>query len=374
VPKPGEERKRPAIGPTLAPFSDWMARNARVARDYEPLNPERLATITLGLNFTPVALPEELGHDPAGLRRNADKVVFYAFKKGIYLPLGYRPLDSQMIVDHWPKVLVRESDNVKFVRITGARYTRGDFRIGRPAPDLKGNECTPHEVEVSGFYIQETEVTNKEINHFQKSHLDVPLKAWKDGLVFLIDAKKSQEEVMRYPAWLINRATAQKYAQSVLGRLPTEAEWEFAARSRGLHNLWASRSALVKKEILKAHLETNPANPHLYPVPVKTYEEDQTDQGVFDMIGNVSEWCLDVYRPYSEIIKLGPTLVNPRVGGEPEADNPQLEYVVRGGSFQSNRQDAMVFQRNGVSSDQELQYLGFRVVLECPPEGEETPE
>ena len=79
------------------------------------------------------------------------------------------------------------------------------------------------------------------------------------------------------------------------------------------------------------------------------------------MTGNVREWCADPYRPYSELIDLA-------AATKPAAScaDPNMGYVVRGGSFQSDDQDAMSFNRDGVKGDEEPIDLGFRVVIDCP--------
>jgi serine/threonine-protein kinase len=180
-------------------------------------------------------------------------------------------------------------------------------------------------------------------------------------------------EVDRCPAVCIDRATAQKYARRAGGRLPTEAEWEYAARSEGKRHGWASSSAIAaKKKCPKAHLDPADGVPPVYPVPVKTFPEDQTDQKVFDMTGNVREWCLDVYQPYAEIMPAnqspGQPWQDPRFGHEPDPEAPKVKYVVRGGSYFRRADDAMVFYRAIASADSQLNDLGFRVVIPCPPE------
>src|SRR5262249_28492548 len=123
----------------------------------------------------------------------------------------------------------------------------------------------------------------------------------------------------------------------------------------------------------KAHLlSTSSTDAQPFPQPVKSFPEDQTEQKVFDMTGNVQEWCLDVYRPYAEIQAAsqspGQPWPDPRVGHEADPAEPNVGYVVRGGSSLQTANEAMVFQRFVEPSDQQVGYLGFRVVIPCPPE------
>jgi serine/threonine-protein kinase len=316
-------------------------------------------------------LPE---NEPAGLRREHDNAVFYCFRIGIYLPVRYKPEDPKHLDGSWPKALIR-SDGVKFIRISGGSYMRGDFiSPGKPANDLKGNPLTPHNVEISGFYIQENEVTNHEIEGFEDEIAADSLAEWRKAVkLWTEDFKKSPNEVRDYPAVCINRITAQDFATSWMGRLPTEAEWEYAARSCGQNCRWAGQNPVARRKVPKAHLF--PGEP--VPVPVKSFAgEDETDQNVFDMTGNVREWCLDCYRPYSDIIRehknadpagTDQTLQNPCECREATPEDLKLPYVVRGGSYLDSPDDAMTFQRRGFPANSELT-VGFRVVIECPPE------
>jgi serine/threonine-protein kinase len=166
---------------------------------------------------------------------------------------------------------------------------------------------------------------------------------------------------------------AQKFAQSVQGRLPTEAEWEFAARSGGYQLRWAGKNRAANNSFPKARLLSLENGGEPYPVPVKSFPgEDETDQKVFDMTGNVREWCLDVYSTYPVIIsqrkKGDQPLHDPCEGVEPEPGNLKLEYVVRGGSFLDTPDDAKTYQRDGLAADSQCNFLGFRIVIQCPPE------
>jgi serine/threonine-protein kinase len=369
---PENSGKSPAKTPQPAGLAAWESRG------YVPLAPDSLKTMAVRTNFPVKTLSRDTGGVPAGLKRTDDQVVFYCFnsERGIYLPLGYRPADADDLDAFWPKVLVRQADGVRFIRISGGPYTRGDFHPGQPALDLQGNPSQPHEVEVAGFYMQETEVTNKEILEFRGANRDDSFDKWDEAFTYLTgDLKKPREEVLKYPAVCINRATAQRVAQNVAGRLPTEAEWEYAARSRGQNCLWAGKNRVAKTDVPKARLQSANADDFL-PVTVKSFAgEDETDQKIFDLTGNVREWCLDVYKPYGDIINAktadrtqsSQPLRDPCVGSEPP-DDPKLTYVVRGGSFLVEPDAARTFQRNGVRGEEKLNDLGFRVVIQCPPE------
>ena len=90
--------------------------------------------------------------------------------RGVYLPAGYEEVKGDRIAS-WPSAITRSKDGVKFIRITGGTYQRGDPGED-PALDSEGQPCTPHYVRVPDFYIQETEVTNAEIEAYIKANPD----------------------------------------------------------------------------------------------------------------------------------------------------------------------------------------------------------
>jgi serine/threonine-protein kinase len=303
---------------------------------------------------------------PSTILRTADNARFKRFKEGVYLPDGYEAKDPDDLMNGFPRVITRKADGVHFIRIVGRAYQQGDFRTGTPVNDLRGNPCTPHQVEVADFYIQETEVTNGEIADYIEP--DAQRDTWRKAMNVTVDTIKNDKEARKYPAVCLNRATAQKYAQSVKGRLPTEAEWEYAARSQGLEHRWAAVAKLPKNARPKANLLDNASESS---VPVKTFTgDDETEQHVFDMTGNVREWCSDSYKSYAELLRNRPAtekaLKDTGLSLESASIDPNQEYVVRGGSFMVDYNTAMSFNRDGVKAGEELSDLGFRVVIDCP--------
>ena len=106
-------------------------------------------------------------------------------------------------------------------------------------------------------------------------------------------------------------------------------------------------------------------------LPVKTFAgDDETEQHVFDMTGNVREWCADAYKAYAELLRNHPkkeeAMKDPGLRAESASIDPNQDYVVRGGSFMADNKSAMTFNRDGVKAGEELSDLGFRVVIDCP--------
>lgn len=132
-------------------------------------------------------------------------------------------------------------------------------------------------------------------------------------------------------------------------RLPTEAEWEWACRNAG-QRWWRGEFEPagdgLDEETVGRHLDF-PVTPH----PVGS--RSPNDGGVHDMLGNVAEWCADIF---ADDGFASAAFVDPQ--GPPEG----LKRVVRGGSFKDNQSD--FFKRASLLPTDKRPYVGFRVVLE----------
>src|SRR5262249_16494102 len=80
----------------------------------------------------------ERSYLPMELRRQEDGTIFKHLRDEIYLPAGYRPEneDNASGAEKWPQVIVRERDNVRFIRIPGGTFERGDPREVAKALDF----------------------------------------------------------------------------------------------------------------------------------------------------------------------------------------------------------------------------------------------
>ena len=133
---------------------------------------------------------------PWGLDRETDHVSFTEVKPGsrVFLPDGYEPEDSSLgdLVGTYPRSIVRRSDGVRFLRIPGKTFEQGDYRLLMTGEDGIA-ELTPHKVQVSSFYIQETEVTNAEMEAFFKKNPLLPSRRWKEAAEHLVKSNGADE-------------------------------------------------------------------------------------------------------------------------------------------------------------------------------------
>ena len=118
-------------------------------------------------------------------------------------------------------------------------------------------------------------------------------------------------------------------------RLPTEAEWEYAA------------SSFAEKPLQNCAWYKGNSSETIQPVARK----EENDFGLYDMLGNVYEWTNDFWDDYSKDVQKNPH-------GPSSGD----ERVIRGGSFKSSENSCTVFARNMAEEDDTSQPIGFRVV------------
>lgn len=194
------------------------------------------------------------------------------------------------------------------------------------------NEKPTHQVALNDFYIGRYEVTqaqwkavmgeNNNPSEFKGDNLPVENVSWEDVQFFIAR---------------LNSQTWKTY------RLPTEAEWEYAARggsqSRGYRYSGSDDASEVAWYFANSERKTNP-------VGMKKANE----LGIYDMSGNVYEWASDWYGNYT-----GKPQTNP---GGPALDSFR---VIRGGSWDSDMENARVSYRSGMVPEAGYFILGFRL-------------
>lgn len=227
--------------------------------------------------------------------------------------------------------------------IMGATPEQGDEAFDREKP--------AHQVSVSSFYIGQTEVTQelwKAVMGKTPSYFNGELKS-KDNLnhnrvVFGIDLSRPVEQV----SWndcqefikKLNKLTKKKF------RLPTEAEWEYAAR--GGKNMGYKYSGSNNIDDV-AWYDVNCYDKGPFSEDYGTHSvatKEPNELGIYDMAGNVCEWCQDYWSNY---------------------DGTPNEYascrVIRGGSWASKASLCRVSQRQNSGPDMRIDIIGLRLAM-----------
>ena len=182
----------------------------------------------------------------------------------------------------------------------------GEFQMGSNDPRTLNDEQPLHTVYVDAFFMDQHEVTNLEYQEFvlanpewQREEIDSEfhnedyLKLWR-GIRGNDYPKGKADHPVVYVSWY----AAMAYAEWVGKRLPTEAEWEYAARGGlvGKKYPWGDEARTIPRWPRGDYVEHDKAN-HDRSVGDTTAvgEYPPNGYGLYDMAGNVWEWCLDEY-------------------------------------------------------------------------------
>jgi formylglycine-generating enzyme required for sulfatase activity len=237
----------------------------------------------------------------------------------------------------------------------------GAFEMGRNDVAREANEYPAHQVTLTPFFLDETEVTNAEYAKFVQATgypapanppaKDEPLwRAWSGP-----QPPAGQEQ---WPVRNVTVADAEAFARwrsqrdGFVCRLPTEEEWEFAARDGKPENLypWGNKFSEGQANMKKF----DPANPKNQPEAVRSFAADRTAAGVFDLAGNVYEWTSSKAKYYEGN---GKTL--------PPAE--QNLPVIRGGAY-SVTQELNAASRQWAAQITKHPTVGFRLACEVKNE------
>jgi formylglycine-generating enzyme required for sulfatase activity len=227
----------------------------------------------------------------------------------------------------------------------------GEFVMGSEAAEAAPNEKPVTRMTLSRFYLSRHLVTNGEYEQFDSSHSRKRAPGAEDRhpVVYV-----SSLEALRFCQWLSTRER-KKY------RLPTEAEWEYAARGVdgrkypwGNHEGRGDLANFADKNTVFAWSDRDIDDGYPESSPVGAYPLGASPFGMEDMAGNVWEWCLDFYEPYR-----GTPKVNPR------GPTAGAKRVYRGGSWKSRFNSLRATARGSNVPSFSCNDLGFRIACEC---------
>ena len=250
------------------------------------------------------------------------------------------------------KVQVKRApiDTTKFILVEG-----GTFNMGTDQP-VEAHEGPAHKVSVNSFYLAKTETTFEDFDKFtaDMKRDTTPSGSWGRGKqpVFVV----SWIDAVQYCNWLSEKEKLSKcyiingeqvtYLDTAKGyRLPTEAEWEFAARggNKGKDYPYAGSADINAVGWYKDN-----SGGRSMPVAHKAANE----LGLFDMTGNVWEWVWDVYD--GNYYKTSPS-------DNPKGPESGPYRVMRGGAFYNLANYARVFTRQDSYPGFKQNSVGFRV-------------
>jgi iron(II)-dependent oxidoreductase len=165
---------------------------------------------------------------------------------------------------------------------TSVLIPAGKFQMGTDLKNADAASRPQHTVNLNAYRIDKYLVTNAQYARFIAATGHRPPSDWKNG--------KIQQGVLLYPVTLVNWYDASAYAKWAGKRLPTEAEWEKAARGTdGRRWPWGNDMDPAR---LNTYYNVGSAS------NVTAYANGVSPYGVFDMAGNVDEWVEDDFLPY----------------------------------------------------------------------------
>lgn len=276
----------------------------------------RLKTFLLAFAAAMVAMP------------SMSQGVIVCKKDGTRVNFPYEAIDSIVTYGDSHKVFTVNGVSFKMIYVKGGTFTMGATSEQTGA---HSDESPTHSVTLSDYYIGETEVTQElwsavmgsnPSNFTGNMQRPVEKVSWNDCQTFISK---------------LNELTGETF------RLPTEAQWEYAARGGNLAQgrLYSGSNTI---DDVAWYISNSSSSTH----PVKT--KSPNELGIYDMSGNVYEWCSDWYGSYSSAAQTDPT-------------GPSTGYtrVNRGGCWDNKAVYCRVANRSDCAPEASNRHLGLRL-------------
>ena len=261
------------------------------------------------------------------------------------------------------------------VRIPGATFQMGTeasrvseiaaaFNISKH-PDLIQAETPQHTVTIGSFYLDKYEVTNAKFREFILKHPEwraarIPRQFHNGNYLKDWNGNNFPQGKANHPVVNVSWYAAVAFCRSIGRRLPTEAEWEYAARG-GLTNKsfpWGDEQVdKTRANFVGSGINTT--------TPVGSYPAN--GYGLFDLAGNVWEFTADEWGPYSAQPQTNPLGGQALLMGdrrslvlEQDPEDVTTRRVIRGGSFAGAPLNLRVTYRDSHPPDGAREFVGFR--------------
>ena len=244
----------------------------------------------------------------------------------------------------------------------------GKFLMGSPkSENWRSDDETQHEVILSDFYISKYEVTQAEYKSlmgenpstFKGDDLPVENVTWLDAVKFCNEKSKSENLT---PVYKIEGSKVTWDLSANGYRLPTESEWEYSCRAGTTtpfnleHSIGADEANFyghypyeIEENYFSQHkLSTKPGIYRGETVNVKSFTPNKL--GLYQMHGNVAEWCWDIYAPYPDDLTENPT-----------GTSTGTRRVNRGGGWNDFAKNMRSAYRAAAPQERKLFNVGFRL-------------
>jgi sulfatase modifying factor 1 len=220
-------------------------------------------------------------------------------------------------------------------------------------------ELPQRTIYLDGFAIDKYEVTNLQYLKFVLATGRPPLIDWR------YDGGNFQAAMAHYPVMHVNWYEADAYCRWAGKRLPTEAEWEKAARGTdGRINPWGNQSAgLTRANFgrtgLSGPVRDRPERLLLYPplIAVDRYDNAVSPYGAYQLMGTVAEWVSDWYE--KDYYRTAPDR-------NPTGPEKGTQKAFRGGGWMDSTTTMRAAMRNGTDPHTKINWLGFRCARSLP--------
>ncbi len=270
-----------------------------------------------------------------------------------------RALDTQDIVVEWSeegKKLAQERVAKWKTKEEMVLVPAGEFLMGSDKKTDRlayRSEIPQRSVYLDAFMIGKYEVTALEYLKFVLATDRLPQLDWR------YDGGNFQDTMAHHPIMHVNWYDADAYCKWAGKRLPTEAEWEKAARGvDGRLFPWGSEyagptRANFGRTGLSGPVRDRPERLLLYPpiISVDKYENALSPYGLYQTIGNVAEWVSDWYD--QDYYKTAP-------GRNPKGPETGSQKAFRGGGWMDSTTTMRAAMRNGTDPKTKINWMGFR--------------
>lgn len=281
------------------------------------------------------------------------------------------------------------TDTLQMAKISG-----GTFMMGGISNQAREDELPRHEETVTDFWMDTNEVTNKDFKEFidatdyittAERSIEIEGNIYNPGALIFDKNNPSMwwkfeiganwkhpygqnstiEGKDNHPVVQVSWYDAMAYAHWAGKSLPTETEWEYAAKGdrQNIKYFWGNEfsKAISFANFFQGDFPITNSNEDNYLKTATVKSFPKNGYGLYDMAGNVWEWCLDTYYPNAY------TILDKRESGYfKKYFNKNQEKVVRGGSFlcaESYCTGYRLSARMSSTPDTGLEHTGFRCVI-----------